>query len=656
MRGMLGCLLCLALAGCGPGPLGHDYTYYPFPEGAPTQATPRAFDVALRQVAPAERRERDGALFVPPPAELWRRSPYGYFNALKIKSGAGRPDRERVAVAALNRRKLDLLYGAERRLIARARGGAHHPYVGLALSGRGIRSACFDAGVLQGLHEIGALRDFGYLSTVSGGSYVAAWYMAHVDEPVGDPACRLLPEHLLARGSEHLQHLGQFGNYLVASHASDRLGELALLAVPHLLAALPAHALLNGILDCDVNVGLARPTYRGGLARCFLYDRPFAWRSRDVPQSDRPCRKRLCDLEPTAERPFWIVNTHVELDDDGAAHKNRSGDAFELTPLWAGADAVGYVAADEPRDVLWWTQVPYAIAVSGAAVDYGSSRHSRLARVAYAALCLDVGYFVPGFNYDFSRRNRRAPLHAAGYWLTSLRGSSWLWDAFWRTCGVPRMASTGAWHGRTPKARGLRLTDGGHFDNLGVYALVRRGCRLVIVSDSTYDPCVSDWDSLDSAGRAATFRELRLLEQKLEADFGAHLVMEWDTFRVEGSDASPGFGLLPRTTVFKGVIRDLPIEGVGIDDVTVIYIKAAYRNERRLLDRHTFLDAMKVSSPAWPHETTYLQFYDERRVLAYRVLGREMVLRARVRRPGGEEGNLIALEIERLKKQLARPR
>src|SRR3954470_10163154 len=50
--------------------------------------------------------------------------------------------------------------------------------VGLALSGGGIRSASFNLGVLQGLHSRNALWMFDYLSTVSGGGFIGAWWSA----------------------------------------------------------------------------------------------------------------------------------------------------------------------------------------------------------------------------------------------------------------------------------------------------------------------------------------------------------------------------------------------------------------------------------------------------------------------------------------------
>ena len=34
----------------------------------------------------------------------------------------------------------------------------------------------------------------------------------------------------------------------------------------------------------------------------------------------------------------------------------------------------------------------------------------------------------------------------------------------------------------------LNLSDGGHFDNIGLYELVRRRCRYIIIGDAEQDP------------------------------------------------------------------------------------------------------------------------------------------------------------------------
>src|SRR4051794_35726653 len=52
-------------------------------------------------------------------------------------------------------------------------GEADAPWTGIGLSGGGIRSATFCLGVLQALAEKGLLRRFDYISSVSGGGYIA---------------------------------------------------------------------------------------------------------------------------------------------------------------------------------------------------------------------------------------------------------------------------------------------------------------------------------------------------------------------------------------------------------------------------------------------------------------------------------------------------
>ena len=50
--------------------------------------------------------------------------------------------------------------------------------VGMSFSGGGIRSGTYAVGFLQGLAQLGLLRRFDYLSTVSGGGYAGSWLAA----------------------------------------------------------------------------------------------------------------------------------------------------------------------------------------------------------------------------------------------------------------------------------------------------------------------------------------------------------------------------------------------------------------------------------------------------------------------------------------------
>ena len=61
----------------------------------------------------------------------------------------------------------------------------------LCLSGGGIRSATFALGVLQGLARLSLLKQFDYLSTVSGGGYIGSWLTAWIHRhPKALPASR----------------------------------------------------------------------------------------------------------------------------------------------------------------------------------------------------------------------------------------------------------------------------------------------------------------------------------------------------------------------------------------------------------------------------------------------------------------------------------
>lgn len=93
---------------------------------------------------------------------------------------------------------------------------------GLAFSGGGIRSATFNLGILQALAELRLLRDFDYLSTVSGGGYIGSWFSKWLKRMGGD--ITRMEQRLSTTGStgagksepEEIRFLRQYSNYLTA--------------------------------------------------------------------------------------------------------------------------------------------------------------------------------------------------------------------------------------------------------------------------------------------------------------------------------------------------------------------------------------------------------------------------------------------------------
>jgi hypothetical protein len=91
------------------------------------------------------------------------------------------------------------------------------PIAGLALSGGGIRSATFCLGLIQGLARNGLLRRFDYLSSISGGGYIAA-AVGRLIQLVGIDRA----EAALAAGdSQVLGWLRKNGRYLTPSGSRD---------------------------------------------------------------------------------------------------------------------------------------------------------------------------------------------------------------------------------------------------------------------------------------------------------------------------------------------------------------------------------------------------------------------------------------------------
>jgi hypothetical protein len=422
-------------------------------------------------------------------------------------------------------------------------------------------------------------------------------------------------DSLFSPGSPHLQHLAQFGAYLNRGHAAMNTTEYLGLVALHWLSSLGAHIIINNILDLDYNFGTLRWTYRDGISRAFQYREPL----QPDDEADRGLGS-MRDVRPSTHRPFWIINMQISLIDDDAQFKNRTGDAFELTPRWAGADAVGYVETTEkPEGSGYWMQPLRGVAISGAAIDHEGIELNPVISKALELANLNLGYYVDSWADGWLRED------------PGVRRTFCRYLPFY-TLGMLPPPLALASHQRTISGKRYKLTDGGHFDNLGIYALIRRGCRLIIVSDATQDTRISSWDRLTNEERALTCDDLREVELKLHADFGAAVKIRWRDFspRAAGRDDGDRFGDdSPRTVIF-GEIRNLPVTpGLDADDdlVRIVYIRAAGATlDARLRESLTFIDREAVLNSDFPNDGTEVQDYPERRVYAYQTLAHSLVL------------------------------
>ncbi len=154
-------------------------------------------------------------------------------------------------------------------------------------------------------------------------------------------------------------------------------------------------------------------------------------------------------------------------------------------------------------------------------------------------------------------------------------------------------ASTALAHGNTDLPtleRDVHLSDGGHFENLALYELVRRQCRYIIVSDCGADPTVA-FDDLGNALR------------RIREDFDVEVEI----------DVAP---LKPKDGISTQHVAVGSINYSRVNRGVLIYIKPALTGSEPPDVRQ-----YRTRNNAFPHESTGDQFYDEAQWESYRRLG-----------------------------------
>jgi hypothetical protein len=144
----------------------------------------------------------------------------------------------------------------------------------------------------------------------------------------------------------------------------------------------------------------------------------------------------------------------------------------------------------------------------------------------------------------------------------------------------------------------IYVSDGGHFDNLGIYELVRRRCRLILAVDAGADP---DRD----------FADLGDVIQKCRIDFGIDIRIDTSKLRVAADGNS-------RSCFAVGTI-----EYPGGDAGTLLYLKPSLVGKEPTDVAH-----YARAHPTFPHESTADQFFDESQFESYRRLGESVAVAA----------------------------
>ena len=304
-------------------------------------------------------------------------------------------------------------------------------------------------------------------------------------------------------------------------------------------------------------------------------------------------------------RPLQVINATLNnVASTRIGRHERKAYAFTFSPLHVGSAELGYRRASEygsdggaPATGL---SLGSALAVSGAAASPAMGMYSSKARAFLLTLA-----------------NARL-----GLWFGNPRNAT-TWSKSDPTLGVGPLIREllGLTSDVNPY---IYLSDGGHFENLGLWSMVARRCGVIVVSDAGCDP---DY----------TFADLSNAVRRIRIDMGIPIEFDGLDMTKAGQGVSNRHGVLGR-------IRYTAVDGPGSVDGWLLYVKATLSGDEPV-DVLNFA-ALDIS---FPHDSTSQQFFDEDRFESYRALGDHSIMSLAGEIQNADAGELCA-EVERATK------
>ena len=348
---------------------------------------------------------------------------------------------------------------------------------------------------------------------------------------------------------------------------------------------------LFGILSwrVDINIFSLHLLYRNRLIRCYLGASNEERTPHPFYGFDAGDDIKLHEVRESKSYagPYPIVNTAINLvGGKELAWQQRKAASFVFTPLFSGyevikakkqkqSDAIRFINTLESG---YQTTESYAkegvmlgeaMAISGAAASPNMGYHtSRPLAFLMTVFNVRLGWWMG---------NSRFPV-----WIQ--KGSPWgIWYLFAELFGLTR-----------DESKFVYLSDGGHFENLALYELIRRKCSVILLCDAGCDP-------------KFTFSDLGNALRKVRVDFGVRIDMADGQLKAI-ADGKRHFA--------AGIIHYPAGEDGVADTGTLIYIKPTIAG-----DEHADVISYKKSDDQFPHQTTADQWFDESQFEAYRMLG-----------------------------------
>ncbi len=372
-------------------------------------------------------------------------------------------------------------------------------------------------------------------------------------------------------------------------------------------------AVASGYIVNLNDIGLHR-FYRDRLMETFLppvnkvlaakRERPYTGPS---PRADKLkiSELRAGDLQSAHPGPYHLVNTNVVLvDSRNKRLRSRGGESFLLSPLYCGSDSTEWL--DSKAFMKDGMTLATAMSISGAAANpntgVGGAGVTRSKAMSILMALLNI---------------------RLGYWTTNPKR--------WQFFRVPSHFRS-ALYELLPRyhedARHLQLSDGGHFENLALYELIRRRVQVIVVTDGGQD-------------ENYLFGDLRNALDRIRVDFKVRVTFDSDNKLEKLIPYERSQPHYPTTAPYAdqshivGVIHYPAVEEKRDEKGNVIETSKPRKQGTLIYCKSTMLEDIgirtkgyKATNPQFPHESTADQFFSEDQLEAYRTLGNRIGMNA----------------------------
>ena len=307
------------------------------------------------------------------------------------------------------------------------------------------------------------------------------------------------------------------------------------------------------------------------------------------------------------EFPEFLFAAAANLSGEARTPPGNSATSFVTGAEWVGGPDVGWVetqALEEisPLRLRRDLTMQGAVALSGAAFATSMGRFSRWYQVLFALTGARLGAWLP--NPAFVDAVAEAQ-----------RVRNWTMPGLPRTRRVTCLLRE-LFNVHPIEERLLQVTDGGHYENLGIVELLRRRCRTIYCVDGGGDS-------------PPTAKGLAQAIALAESELGVTISLD-DPFIAE-----PGSGALPNATPslmsLQAVLARSPVITGRITYPQASGLTTPHNTGRLIVGRALlwselpyWLLSYALWSPVFPHDSTGDQFFGDDEFTAYLQLGREV--------------------------------